>query len=165
MMESTSQPLTPEMQAELAKLHDIHLPQPVSWWPLAPGWWLLLLVLCLIALAVLLWWAWRRQSLRVAALRELQSLRSHKNEATPPELATEIGVLLRRVALRRDGRAVSYLSGPGWAGFLSDGKAGIAPELANYIAKAPYAAPANSADAPPPEQLFTAAERWLRGHA
>ena len=34
--------LTPEMQAELDKLRDIRLPDPVGWWPPAPGWWVLL---------------------------------------------------------------------------------------------------------------------------
>lgn len=26
-------------------LKDIHLPDPISWWPLAPGWWILLIVI------------------------------------------------------------------------------------------------------------------------
>jgi hypothetical protein len=28
----------------LAQLRDIHLPDPISWWPLAPGWWLLAII-------------------------------------------------------------------------------------------------------------------------
>jgi len=30
----------------LAQLRDIHLPDPILWWPLAPGWWVLI-ILCL----------------------------------------------------------------------------------------------------------------------
>ena len=35
----------------LDQLRDIHLPEPISWWPLAPGWWLLII----IALALMVW--------------------------------------------------------------------------------------------------------------
>jgi hypothetical protein len=36
-------------------LRDIHLPPPAGWWPLAPGWWILIG----IALLLLTWLAWR----------------------------------------------------------------------------------------------------------
>jgi hypothetical protein len=33
------------MQADsLAQLRDIQLPEPISWWPLAPGWWVLIIL-------------------------------------------------------------------------------------------------------------------------
>ncbi|MBT3527943.1 MAG: DUF4381 domain-containing protein, partial [Porticoccaceae bacterium] len=28
----------------LAELRGIHLPDPISWWPLAPGWWVLIVI-------------------------------------------------------------------------------------------------------------------------
>ena len=29
----------------LANLRDIHLPEAISWWPMAPGWWFLLILI------------------------------------------------------------------------------------------------------------------------
>jgi len=34
-------------------IRDIHLPDAISWWPLAPGWWGLL---ALIVIAIVLFW-------------------------------------------------------------------------------------------------------------
>ena len=42
-----------EQQDPLAQLRDIHLPDPVGFWPLAPGWWILgLLILILLGVAL-----------------------------------------------------------------------------------------------------------------
>ena len=62
----------------LAGLRDYHLPEPISWWPPAPGWWLLA-SLAVAALAVLLLWRReRRLSLSSGRLasRELSRLRA-----------------------------------------------------------------------------------------
>lgn len=40
------------------QLRDIHLPKPISWWPLAPGWWILMAII-LILLAVSGFYSWR----------------------------------------------------------------------------------------------------------
>lgn len=42
---------------QLAQLVEITAPDPISWWPLAPGWYLVLLVLLIIVLFV----AWRQR--------------------------------------------------------------------------------------------------------
>ena len=48
----------------LSQLRDIHAAAPVSWWPPAPGWW----VLALLVL-VLLVWAGRRMLARFRVYR------------------------------------------------------------------------------------------------
>ena len=49
----------------LDQLADIHLPDPVSWWPLAPGWWMLLGLAVSIFIAVALLVAARKRKIAV----------------------------------------------------------------------------------------------------
>lgn len=39
----------------LDQLADIHLPDSVSWWPLAPGWWILICLFVLVIVALVFW--------------------------------------------------------------------------------------------------------------
>ena len=48
-------------------LRGLHFPEPISWWPLAPGWWLLLAIF-LVVLGLLLR-SWLRRRARAAARR------------------------------------------------------------------------------------------------
>jgi len=111
------QALNPELP-----LRDIHLPEAVSWWPLAIGWWL---VLALIILLPLLIWGIRklkaRQLLRRQALSELASIEAryeqHKNDQ---QLVSEGSILLRRICISRFPRNdVAGLSGEAWLSFLN----------------------------------------------
>lgn len=43
----------------LAQLRDIHLPEAISWWPLAPGWWFLAIVF-IVAMAYFIGLLWQR---------------------------------------------------------------------------------------------------------
>lgn len=56
------------------ELRDIHLPDPVSWWPPAPGWYGVLLLL--IIFSALAWWLAKkwRPSFKKLALLELQTI-------------------------------------------------------------------------------------------
>lgn len=96
----------------LDRLHDIVLPPDVAWWPLAPGWYALL-VLALAVGGGWGWRAWRRRrasAYRRAALRELETLRD----------APAIAELLRRTALAAAPRVeVASRSGPAWAEWLA----------------------------------------------
>ena len=63
-------------QDPLAQLQPLREPELISWWPLAPGWWLLCGLLFLLLLS-LTWWLLRRyraNAYRRQALRQLDQL-------------------------------------------------------------------------------------------
>ncbi|QPG04808.1 DUF4381 domain-containing protein [Salinimonas marina] len=56
-------------QQLLAQLKDIQPPDPVSFWPLAWGWWLVVALTLLVLTAVVWWWRQRRRFNAPAARR------------------------------------------------------------------------------------------------
>ncbi|UPG90798.1 DUF4381 domain-containing protein [Luteibacter aegosomaticola] len=97
------------------ELRDIHVPH-VSWWPLAPGWWLLagIIVAALIVLA----WRWRRRVHRRRYIdRLLTGLRDartrHAADGDNAAFAASAHELVRRVARTRDPASVT-LSARAW---------------------------------------------------
>ncbi|MBF0191196.1 MAG: DUF4381 domain-containing protein [Magnetococcales bacterium] len=105
-------------------LRDIHLPDPISWWPPAWGWWAATLtLLLLLASGLLLRYRAKRHRLRAAALAELSRIRQgYALHQDPRLLATELSALLRRVSLLRHPRhEVAGLSGEAWLTFLDRG--------------------------------------------
>lgn len=106
-----------EVTDPLDALRPLHLPEPVSWWPPAPGWWALLLLGCLI-LGAAVWW-WRRGRVRRAALAELRRIAAADLSAA--ELAGEVSSVLRRYALAIYPRTdVAGLCGEPWLRFLQE---------------------------------------------
>lgn len=85
----------------LDQLADIHLPDPVGWWPLAPGWWVLL---ALAIVAVIIFLLVRRRAAlnryRKLARAELDKIYSaYQTDQDAATLLQNISVLLRRTAL------------------------------------------------------------------
>lgn len=106
-------------------LRDLHLPDPVGWWPLAPGWWFILLLIA-TALGYLTWRAyrrWRRNAPRRFALRELARYEAEYLEHRDPvRLGKQLSELLRRGMLAYAPRAeVAGLTGDGWLQWLDSG--------------------------------------------
>lgn len=115
-------------------LEPLRPPEPVGWWPLAPGWWILL-TLVLLASGFGLYQLWRYYQ-RGAVLREARSSLRKLAQMTgdPQRCACEVNTLQRRLCLafapRRD---AAGLTGPAWADLLNgltrDNSAPLDPDL------------------------------------
>lgn len=117
------------MDNDLSQLHDIHLPAPVGWWPLAPGWYLLTATLVmLVVLAGFLCRRYysngraKREALKALALCEKQ----YQHDANSQLCTAEISELLKRVALAYYPRTrVAGLKGEAWITFLNSSVKGV----------------------------------------
>ncbi|MCW8929381.1 MAG: DUF4381 domain-containing protein [Gammaproteobacteria bacterium] len=114
MLPSTQTPSQGSMQAaqfDPSQLADIYLPEAITFWPIAPGWWLLL-GLIVIFLLLIIYLIKRKpripeptsKELKSQALTELQAIKKKYNESSVPqeiahETIKELSVLLRRYAL------------------------------------------------------------------
>jgi hypothetical protein len=103
------------------ELRDIHVPQVSMWWPLAPGWWVLLAVfaaaIIVSVIALRRRAAWRRRvDATLGDLREATA--RHARDGDVAAFASVASQLLRRVARARDPRTVA-LKGAAWRDALS----------------------------------------------
>ena len=102
-------------------LRDIHLPQPIGWWPPAPGWWVLLaLLLLLMAAGVVLFIRRRRVTAMDQALANLNRIEADASLSTRQKLQA-VSMLMKRVAMSVRGREeVAGLEGRDWFMWLDN---------------------------------------------
>jgi len=147
----------------LARLRDIHLPEPVSWWPPAPGWWIVALVL-LAALSMVIYFvsrSRRRTRYRRLALRELHDLTATEKDTRA--LLEKTSALLRRVAIQAYGRQqVAPLSGTAWLAFLD--RTGKTDQFSRGAGKILGSALYQASPEADPDGIRQVAEQWIRGH-
>ncbi len=163
----------------LAGLRDIHLPEAVSWWPPALGWWWVVLTLGL-ALVLLGWWLrqrsrlkrqrrWQLQGQR-AALQQLELLRQEWL-TQPDTLVAELSVLLRRVAiLHYSDASCAALYGQEWLHFLDrtlggaaegSGSNSFSTGVGRCLVDTPYRPPGSTVV--DTTALLDLAQLWLEG--
>lgn len=147
----------------LADLRGYHLPDPVSWWPPAPGWWLLALlgIALVVALASWLLRRYRRGAARRVARSELAGLRAaFARDQEAAAFARGLSRLLRRVALARFPRdQVAGLAGEDWLAFLDDhgGNGRFVEGPGRLLVEAPYRPTSKL----PVDELADLARGWI----
>ncbi|GMG88315.1 DUF4381 domain-containing protein [Biformimicrobium ophioploci] len=103
----------------LAQLRDIREPDPVGFWPLAPGWWILIALLLCALIALSIWLYRRKQQHRRNAYRREAAALLDQIDLQSSTAAQEINTLLKRVATHVYGRdRCAALTGPEWLAFL-----------------------------------------------
>ena len=106
-------------------IRDIRYPNELDWWPLAIGWWLVIIIVFLTAvfLGYKLYKRWLNNHARRIALRELKIIKDNfrlTNDAVV--LLQELSTLLRRAILAYSPRnKMAGLVGEQWLIFLDQG--------------------------------------------
>jgi hypothetical protein len=156
----------------LDRLHDIITPPPASWWPPAPGWYLVIGLAAWLAgvAAVRGLRSWRRNCYRREAISQMRRLQS-SNTRDKGNLLRETATILKRAALsawpRKD---VASLTGPAWwawwrwldqAGNVTVFSSGLGEllERAAYDQRS-----AADLDDRQLNHVFTAVRNWLSHH-
>jgi len=162
--------MKPDIQS--LPLRDIHLPESVPWWPLAPGWWILLALLLAVVGTIYLYKAMRakRRMLKEAELEITELAEAYQTHQDAKHCIESLSALLRRVGIvafpQHD---VAGLTGLSWLAFLdrtmasksSNSTIGFDSELGRYLITAPYAQRV-TIDTLQMQQLIELCRQWLR---
>lgn len=152
-----------QLQQALKDLNDIHLPPPVTWWPLANSVWALLVGIFGVLMGFS-WYQWKRfqnNRYRREALNIFATLQ-HNNSSLNTKIA-EINQLLKQVAMTNYGRKkVAALTGKEWLNFLQQTCIYLdQPENLGETLQATYGQKVEELEA---VNFFEYAQAWIKGH-
>jgi hypothetical protein len=154
-------------QDPLAQLHALREPGTIGWWPLAPGWWVLLAIAVLL-LATLAFYCYRRyraNAYRRQACLQLRALYGdwRSNDDNTRYLGA-VNALLKSVALRAfPRRDVASRNGTQWVAFLNQTHSTStgAALFDEDFATAAYRPEHSSMDC---EKIYLSASKWIKQH-
>lgn len=149
----------------LQQLHDIQLPDPIGWWPMAFAWWILLLSVTSIIIGIIWYFTdqRRRNVYRRQAQQNLQQIM--QAEDSDNNKIMQINGLLKQVAITAYGRRrVAALHQTEWLEFLQQNANYIPqPETIKQQTNLAYAPP-NSQNRELIDAWHDYALRWIKGH-
>ena len=145
-------------------LRDIHAAAAPGFWPPAPGWWLLAVLLVALLAMSTLWLLRRYRSYRLKCqiMHELDTLGNGTTTDKTEDFLSHLSMLLRRIALRRYSREqVASLTGSDWLRFLdaTGGDGDFEHGVGQILETGPYRPPGREL---PADELLTLARRWVK---
>lgn len=159
----------------LAELRDIHLPEAISWWPLAPGWWITTAILLALLLTGFFIWKRHRRAnaYRRQAICELSELhRDWLNNGDSHEFLLNTQLLMRRTAVYAyPNHNIAALNGEHWSNWLSSALLTSSANskleydftaLGTELYRSPEFATKSETDI---SRLFSQCQIWLRKHS
>ena len=163
-------------QAPQLQLRDIHLPPPVSWWPPAPGWWILAILTLVLAMFIIYAISrYRRHAYRRTGLRQLARLEKEFNtNGDNAHLLQGLSKLLRHMAiLHYPPQQCAGLCGSEWLKFLDQPfinrkkqsqpfSMGVGRILIDYPYRAAQQQEQNTEDKKWADELISLARLWLK---
>jgi len=150
----------------LDKLRDIYMPADPSWWPLAPGWWIVIALLVLSGIYLGFKYYQRKQYQRwqQRVLGEIDKALTEHADNRSLQLA-RISEVLRRVALQRyPDDKVATLQGNKWLEFLdkTGGDGAFSTKAAGQLTDAVYRPPQQGKPLQQNDALVKAVRNWIK---
>jgi len=110
-----------DLTEALKDLKDVHEPAAIVFWPMAPGWWLLIFLLVASLIGVYYWKKHRKPPYKKLAQTALKQLHNeYELNGDEKMFIQSLSTLIRRIALAVYGRQVSSLTGNQWLKFLNE---------------------------------------------
>ncbi|MDH3374093.1 MAG: DUF4381 domain-containing protein [Gammaproteobacteria bacterium] len=141
------------MDPEQIPLRDLHLPEAIGWWPLAPGWWVVI-ALAAIGLACLVRHYLQKRARGAArrhALQQLQNLTAEfEQHRDAIAFSSGLSALLRRTMLAYAPRdEVAGLTGDVWLAWLDKDldQPRFQSEAGRKLLELPYRPPSDAVSA------------------
>ena len=119
---------------DLPQFRDIQMPDGVSFFPIAYGWWVLLLAVIFLFIGVKVFITFWKSRKKYYSLKKLEAISTDN----PIQAAMDISELLRRISLFKYRKSCA-LSGQDWIDFLNQHSAEpLSPQNAEFLSFAPF---------------------------
>jgi len=160
---------SPALNNTSLELRDIHLPEPISWWPVAPGWWILAAsILLIIIVFFIIRKIYSSRQLKREISSELEKIKQQFQETqNKSQLAKSLSILLRRASITYyPANNIAGLTGSDWLLYLdttkknSSGSKKFQSDTGRILLHAPYLPDDTKLDFDAPV-LISLCESWL----